>query len=163
MNTDSFSVLLEELGKELSKELGGALGGHLALHPDRNNSCLIHLKEGINIQLEIDSTGEFLILGCMIGKVPAGKYRENLFKEALKANDADYPTHGIFAYSKKEDELLLFQKIHLTDLSGVKLASMIDPFAAKGLIWIEAVKGETIPSATNEPGVRTPGSGLFGL
>lgn len=92
MVTDFFGSLLQELGKVLEIP---------DLHPDRNNSCQIVLKNGLNLQIELDRSGQFLIFGADLGVVPPGRYRENLFREALKANDMPHPIHGILAYSKK--------------------------------------------------------------
>src|SRR5262245_58766423 len=99
MVTDLFGALLQELGDSLEKA---------DLHPDRNNSCLIRMKGGQEIQFELDRSSQFLIVGADLGAVPPGKYRENLFREALKANDMPHPIHGILAYSKKTDHLVLF-------------------------------------------------------
>ena len=73
MVTDLLGTLLQELGKSL--EIA-------ELSPDENNSCLIELKNGQQIQLELDRSGQFFVIGADIGMVPPGKYRENLFRQA---------------------------------------------------------------------------------
>lgn len=153
MVTDLLGALLQELAKALKIA---------ALSPDSNNSCLVKLASGLQIQIELDRTGEFLILGSDLGEVPPGKYRENLFKEALKANDADHPIHGILAFSKKTEHLVLFEKISIKDLNGAAIAEEIAPFAEKGLMWENAIKRGEIPVIT---GIRTSdkASGMFGL
>lgn len=153
MVTDMLGALLKELGPTLQIP---------DLHTDRNNTCLIKLKNGIQIQLEIDRSGRFLILGADLGVVPPGKYRENLFREALKANDLPHPTHGTLAYSKKSDCLVLFEKIPTTDLTGEKIAAEILPFSEKAIQWKDAIQRNEIPTV-NQAFTSQQSSGMFGL
>lgn len=152
MVTNVFGILLQELGKQMD---------NIELVPDSNNSCLIHLKEGINIQLEIDKTGLFLILGADLGEVPPGKYRENLFREALKANDLPHPINGTLAFSKKSEHLVLFDKISIEGLQGEHIATHIQPFTQKAILWAEALKRGDIPISGVSSAQK--GSGIFGL
>jgi Tir chaperone protein (CesT) family len=152
MVSDLFESLLQELGEAMKIA---------NLHPDSNNSCLIRLKSGLKIQLELDKKGDFLILGTDLGVVPSGKYREDLFREALKSNDTPYPLHGIFSYSKKTDHLILFEKIPLKDLNGGKIATAITPFVEKATVWKEAIEHNDIPVTQSfTSGKQT---GMFGL
>lgn len=153
MVTDLFGSLLQELGKIL--EIAD-------LHPDRNNSCLINLKTGISIQLEFDKGGQFLVLGADLGTVPPGKYRENLFREALKSNDLPYPNHGTLAYSKKSDHLILFEKISSVDLTGEKIAAELTPFSEKAITWRDALQKNDIPNISQGYSPQRSG-GMFGL
>lgn len=153
MVTDLFGTLLVELGQSL---------GIANLHSDDNNSCLIRLKSGLIIQLELDKSGDFLLIGADLGTVPPGKYRENLFKEALKANDQQPPLHGILSYSKKSDHMVLYQKLFIKDLNGEKIAAEITPFAEKAFIWSEAILHNDIPAINQSFTYPKPG-GMFGL
>jgi len=153
MVTDLFGSLLQELAHSLEID---------ELHPDRNNSCLFTLKSGQKLQLELDRSTQFLIIGADLGVVPPGKYRENLFREALKANDLTPPLHGILAFSQKSDSMILFEKISIRDLTGEKIAGEITPFAEKATLWSEAIKNGTIPPV-NPVYTSTSRSGMFGL
>ena len=152
MVTDLFGALLEELGHCLKIP---------NLHPDSNNSCLIRFKNGVEVQMEIDKSGRNLVVGSDLGSVPIGKYRENLFREALKANDLPPPHHGILSYSEKTDHLVLYKKIPLADLNGEKIAAAITPFSEKALIWQEALKHNDIPAVGQTAGQYS--GGMFGL
>jgi len=153
MVTDLFGTLLKELEKPL---------GVVELHPDHHNSCLVKLKNGQNIQIELDRSAQFLIIGADLGVVPPGRYRENLFKEALKANGMPHPIHGTLAYSKKSDHLVLFNKIPVSDLNGEKIAAEITPFIGKAAIWEDALKRGEIPSL-DQANAGPVSSGMFGL
>lgn len=152
MVTDLFGALLEELGVSLKLP---------TLHPDSNNSCLIKFKNGVEVQIEMDKSGRHLIIGSDLGSVPIGKYRENLFREALKANDLPPPIHGILSYSEKTDHLVMFRKLPLADLNGDKIAAAITPFTEKALIWQEALKHNDIPAINQMSAAQ--GGGMFGL
>lgn len=150
MVKEIFETLLEEAGKVLNIP---------DLHPDKNHSCLVRLPNGLNIQIEMDPYQQGIILGCDIGGLPAGKYRENVFREALKINGQKAPHHGILAYSNKTEHMVLYELLPLKDLTGEKIADAIAPFAEKALLWKEALaRGET-PVLSN---IRTSG-GMFGL
>lgn len=153
MVTNLFEALLQELGTSL---------GIANLHPDGNNSCLIRLKSGLIIQVELDKSGQFFLIGADLGTVPPGKYRENLFREALKANDLPHPIHGILCYSKKSDHLVLYEKIPIKDLNGEKIAAEITPFAEKAYTWSEALLHNEVPPINQMFTSHKPG-GMFGL
>jgi hypothetical protein len=153
MVTDALGVLLQEIGTNL---------GVNNLHPDNNNTCLLRLKSGLIIQIELDKGGQFLILGADLGTVPPGKYRELLFREALKANGLPYPIHGILCYSRKSDHLVIYEKIPLRDLNGEKIAAEITPFAEKAFLWSEALLRNDIPAINQMFTSQKPG-GMFGL
>lgn len=154
MVMDLFESLLQEFSKAVDIP---------NLKPDSNNSCLIALPKGPKIQLDIDPTNEFLLIGSELGFIPAGRYRENIFKEALRANSLPQPRYGDFAFSQKKETLLLTAKLHLRDLTGDKIASTYLPFAEKAQHWFDALqKGET-PSLTGAFSTRKGGAGMFGL
>ena len=154
MVRDLFETLLEETGQIL---------GIADLHPDQNNSCLIGLKSGVRIQMELDKRGDFLILCCSLGSPPGGKYRENLFRQALKANELLPDQVGIFAYSVKTDHMLLFQKLPLNDLNGQKIAAAITPLSEKAAAWIEAIAHNDVPPLEQTYASSQQGGGMFGL
>lgn len=154
MVTDLFGALLQELGRSLQIA---------DLHPDRNNSCQIRLQDQLVIQLELDRSAQFLVLGTDLGDVPPGRYRENLFREALKANDMPYPLHGILAYSRKTNHLILFEKIFCQDLNGTKVAGEITPFVEKAKVWKEALQSNAIPALNQAYTSEKRSAGMFGL
>ena len=153
MVTDLFGTILQELSKALNIP---------NLQPDRNSSCLIRLKDGLEIQLELDRMGLFLIVGADLGSLPPGKYRENLFREALKANGLPYPWNGILAYSKKTDHLVIYDQLNVKNLTGEKVATFLSSFTAKAKVWKDALSREELP-AIDQGYTSQPSSGMFGL
>lgn len=154
MVSDAYEGLLQELSKILN----------VPLHVDKNHSCKIKFKDGIVVQIELDKSRESLVIGTEIGEVPPGKYRENLFKEALRANGMPDPRNGTLAYSKQANKLVLFEIMPLKDLSGEKISTFLTPFMAKAKVWKEALsRGEVPIIQSTATGKGSPGIGLFGL
>ena len=95
-----FEEILQLLGQSLN----------LPLQVDANNACAIQIKQNLIVQLQPDPSQEKLLIGCQIIQVPPGKFRENVLKEALKANGLPDPRVGIFAYIARNNTLFLFQE-----------------------------------------------------
>ena len=154
MVMDLFEALLQEFSKATNIP---------NLKPDANSSCLLVLPNGTKIQLDIDPGNNFLLMGAELGFIPGGRYRENVFKEALRANNLPAPRNGDFAYSKKKDLLILFTKISLKDLNGEKIASVFAPFSEKATHWKEAISKGEVPSLSGAFSTHKSGTGMFGL
>lgn len=135
MFTDQFSAILKELEPFFK----------CSLSPDRNNSCLIRLNSGIKLQLEMDRLGESLLIACRIGVLPHGRFRENFFREALKSNGLDL-SGGIFGFSKKSEQLILFAKIPVKEINYDKLVAILSPLILKANHWVEAFNRGEIPT-----------------
>lgn len=131
------------------------------LEPDSNNSCLITMGIGISIQLELDKYG-LLLIGCRLGILPMSRYRDNLIQLALKCNHLDNPSQGIFGFSQKSNQLILFTRLDPASYSTSRILTLLPSFLAKAKKWQDAIaKGET-PSIEEEKSANKP-SGIFGL
>jgi len=148
MVTDAFGALLEEIGSAL--KIPG-------IKPDANNCCLIKFKGGLMVQFEKDRTGDYLLIVVDYGAIPAGKYRELIFTEALKANFQPAPRYGVFAYSKQAKEFIFFERLPLKDLQGSRVAEILTPFLEKARTWKEALARGDVPT------IVAKSSGMFGL
>jgi len=146
---------------QLLQEIGAKLGIP-NLSPDNKDTCLIKLKNNVPIQFELDSLGQFLIMGTVIGTVTTGRYRIDLFKAALRSNGGTPPLHGIFAFSKKTDHLILYERFHIQNLRGDQIADEIAIFSEKAKVWIEAVAHNDVPIVqdANAPAMS---QNIFGL
>src|SRR5579872_2904597 len=106
--TDPFNELLHSLGKLLG----------LSLQADKNNACALQIKKGIIIQLQPDVAMEKVLIASKIVEVPPGKFRENVLKEALKANGFPDPRVGTFSFLPNNNTLILFQQYPIDILTG---------------------------------------------
>lgn len=127
--TDPFSALLDSLG---------TLFG-LPLEPDKNNACAIQIKKGLVIQLQPNEAMEKVLIVTRVAEVPPGKFREDVLKEALKANGMADPRVGIFAFVEKNNGLVLFQQYPIDILNGERLAGLIIPFIDLAESWRSAI------------------------
>lgn len=157
MVTDQFSAILDEIGSQFK----------IKLTPDANNSCLFPLPNGMQVQMEMDKQREFYVIGMDVGGVPAGRYREDLFRQALLSNGRKPPRNGIFAYSKQLDHLILFEMLPVKNLTGNDVIATLNPMAAKALTWKNAIEKGDIPPVEVEAvsGKDLPKApmGMFGM
>lgn len=154
MLTDLLSTILQELGRTNLLSLAN-------MRVDKNNSCLIKLRNDLQVQIELDSDGENLLIGCDLGYVTPGHYRQSVFCEALKSNGLPPPHTGIFAYSTKSEHLILYHKMTTKNLTGEKVADVLASFADKALTWSKAISTNEVPIVSN---IRTSRvAGMFGL
>jgi hypothetical protein len=101
--------------------------------------------------------------------MPPGRYRENVFREALRANGLPLPRNGIFGFAKTNGSLYLFDQIALEGLSGDRLFEFMQPFVQKATLWKNGLAQGEVPSysATESSysggGGGGGGGGIFGL
>jgi hypothetical protein len=153
MVTDALGLLLEDVAK---------LIGIAKLEPDRNNSCLIKFPNAPSIQLELDKSGNYLMIGCDLGEIPPGPYRENVFKEALKYNGKPPPRSADFAFSKQANKLVMTKHLLAKNLRGEAVVEALTPFQALAKSWQEALSRGDVPSSVE--GLYQPGgSKMFGM
>jgi len=125
------------------EELLSALGHvfHLPLHIDKHHACSIQIHHQLTIQLKPDPSLENLILFSKIIEIPPGKFRENVLKEALKANSSPDPRVGIFGYIASANQLALFQRYPFRILNGERLAGIVGAFLEFSETWRKAIEG----------------------
>jgi hypothetical protein len=136
--SDRFQELLNELGKMF----------HLALHVDKNHACSFQILEHLIVQIQPDISQENLFLFAKVVEIPPGKFRENVLREALKANALADPRAGIFGYLAGSNELALFQRYPIEMLNGERLAGLLGAFLEYGDSWHTAIsRGQSAPPA----------------
>lgn len=147
-----FEDLIHELGAQMEIEL----------HPDSHQSCLITFPaDELSIQIDLDVSGDQILIGSQLGIVSPGVYRERIFFQAMRVNGGSIIPRGTLAFSEKNDTLILFQFLPLAKLNGVKLNTFLETFRTSALIWKEALAKGDIP--TIEEDVRAPTGSMFGL
>lgn len=140
--------------EELLKELGFQI--QLPLHLDNQRSCHLNVNDQLHVRLKVDDSQERILISTSIHELPAGFYRENIFKEALK-NNHHYPRTAIFAFSTKLNQLVLFQYLSLIYLNGEKLAHFLEEFILLADKWRVAIaNGEPAPTTSYSPSKPLP-------
>jgi hypothetical protein len=138
--------LFEELIIDLGKELD------IPLHSDDNNACVILIEETLSVQLELDDTQSKLLIASFLCEVSAGKYRENVLKCALKAND-EKSEIGTFAYHEKSSQLTLFSYLQLEQISKDVLKEYLQHFIEKSMLWKDAIENGNL-NLIEEPYIK---------
>jgi hypothetical protein len=115
------------------------------LHIDGNQACKILLNDKISIQLELDKSGQYLLLGSQIIELPPGKFRENVLKAAMKANYGREKGFGSLAYLPKSAQLCIFEFIPLNFLAESQIFDLFAQFSSKALLWKENLENSQIP------------------
>lgn len=155
MVSDLFESILQEFGQAMEIP---------DLHADANNSCLIAFDTGIEVQIEPYERDDFLLIVCDLGEVPPGRYREDVFREALKSNGLPSPRPGTFAFSEQSNHLVLFGLLSFRELNGEKIASFLYPFMDKAVVWKKSLERGDVPLADTMTTSHAGGpGGLFGL
>lgn len=159
MVASRLEILLQELGQ--TNMMVGLMTTMQSWRPNASNTCLIPMPDGLNVQLEMDKAEKNLMVGCVLGNVPASPYRNRLFIEALRANGLPPPRYGIFAYSSRTQNMVLFDYLDMRDLTGYKASEYLMPFLDKAKIWKEAIDSGNIPSGAPQAAGGRPS--VFGL
>lgn len=129
------------------------------LETDSNNSCLVDMGIGISLQLELDRHG-FLLVGCRLGMVHMGRYRNDLIRAALKSNELTPLSSGILGFSHKSQQLILFIRVDTQAVPLHQLTEQLSLFTAKAKLWKDAIAKGEVPAIASR---QVAGKGLFGL
>ncbi len=155
MVAGSFETLLQEIGTAMNiKGLG----------LDENNTCLIRFPNGLEVYIEPSSRADDeLLIYTKIGELPVGRYREEVLREALKANGFAYPRYGTFAFSESNLQLSLFHFLPMRHLNGQRVADFLNVFMKRALAWKEQIGRNEVPIATTlETSGASRSRGFFG-
>jgi hypothetical protein len=125
---DQFHELLFSLGEQLK----------LPLQPDKRGACKLNIRNLFSIQIEYEPSRDRILIASFLCDIPPGKLRENILKDALKAN-FPFPEMGSLGYCERNNKLALFLYVPLSGLSGEKCASILTAFIEKANAWREAV------------------------
>ena len=125
---DPFHELLSSLGEQLK----------LALHPDKRGVCKLNFRNLVSVQIEYEPSRHRILMASFLCDVPPGKLRENILRDALKAN-FPFPEMGSLGYCERNNKLALFLYVPLSELNGEKCAAILTTFIEKAKVWKEAV------------------------
>lgn len=129
------------------------------LKANENNTCSVKMGCGISVHIRIDSRG-FLLVGCKLGSIHMGRYFKELVRAALNSNELTPLESGVFGFSHKSNQLILFMRVPVDKLSSYELLALFPPFIDKAKMWHNAILKNEIPQIKEE---RKHPAGLFGL
>lgn len=153
MPAHTLESLLKELGEKIDLP---------KLESTRNNNIALILKGKNEVVLQQHKTEPYLIISFEIVEIPAGRYRENILREALKFNGLNKAHEGIFGFSKKTQKLFLFDMLPMDDISGDQVNTIMQALSEKVTVWKEALSRSDIPTIGATIQAKS-GGGLFGI
>ncbi len=138
--------------EDLIQELGTTLG--LSFHLDPHGACCLQMNEKLRVQIEPDKQEDRIILAAFIGELNPGRFREDVLKEALKAN-AQFIGNGnagaILGFSARHNQLACHTFLPILEISPEKLLASLTYLTEHALSWMEALQsGRAAP-----PGIQT--------
>src|SRR5581483_3593082 len=104
---DKFLTVIADLGRVVG----------LPLLPDHKRRCRLVIEHQLHIQIEDEEPKDRILIACFICEVPPGKFREKVFKQALKENN-NYPRIGNLSYCEKNNNLVLEAHVYYPNLTG---------------------------------------------
>ncbi len=147
------------LYEERIKDLGKLMG--IPLISESKETCCIQFDEDkVTVQVDLDDSGERLLIGSVLGEISSGSYRNEIFKQALRVNGLSKAPRGILAYSDRLSSLILFDYLPFHSTDAQKLFNFIQLFHKHAEVWIDSLKSQTIPQIERE---EQKGSGMFGM
>lgn len=149
---------LESLLKEIGEKIGIP-----NLEPTVDNNISLTLKGNNDVVLQLHKSLPLLIISFEIVEVPTGRYRENILREALKFNNLNQPHSGIFAFSKKNQKLFLFEMLPMDEISGDQVYAIIKTLSEKVTVWKESLNRGEIPTVGATSSQARSGGGIFGM
>ncbi|NNM44210.1 MAG: hypothetical protein HKM07_07700 [Chlamydiae bacterium] len=134
----SFEKLLQEIGSIIN----------IPMHAEEGRICLLEINHNLRIQIEDDLVKQKIVVVCFIAEIAAGKFRENILKEALKANFFSSRI-GNFAYLEKNNSLSFYTYVENT-ISAEEISLVLERCITVGNNWYEAIRNSQIPNITQE-------------
>lgn len=136
---EAFRQILYDLSELLSEDL----------FIDKHGVCRIVFNETIVFQLELDPYEQHLFLISPIAEVPPGKYREQVFKEALKDCARSKGSEGVLSFAPTQNKLCYHLQLPLERVNGDRLATALEMAVPKVESWMEALnRGTAGPNPT---------------
>lgn len=133
-----YEKIIDDLGHQL----------HFPLQLEKGGAVVILVEEVMPIQIELEPEGRYLVIAATITDLSPGPLREKILKNALKANASPHPRYGTFAYSKQANQLVLFDRLRIEELTGDLLFHYLEPFAEKGWAWADGIHRGLVPEPT---------------
>jgi len=103
------------------------------LHVDEDFRCVMNINGEIDVFLEPNERDHVLQIGCKLCQLFQGPFRERIFKQTLITNGSEEKQFGYFAFSSKNQRLILYAIKFLPDLNGTDLADFLESSVSYGI------------------------------
>lgn len=141
--------ILSHLIEDLTEGLG------LDIEIEDSPSYTIALADR-ELQIEMDDKSEFVIVSTILGKIPAGMYREKILEQALKSNGYPPPLFGFFSYNEQADILVLHRRFPISKITKKTLMDALPGFVSLAKSWDQALSSASIPIASKPDPSQVP-------
>jgi hypothetical protein len=141
---------------DLIHEFGELFGERF--EPYQNRMIRFLINEHLHVQIETDGMGESLLLVCLISDLPPGRFREQVLKEALKANHLLDEQRSTLSYEEKDNQLILSLHIPTHGITAQKLLDHLLPLIKRAERWRTAIdNGHSSPGRDEVPEAKRKG------
>lgn len=130
---DRLSHLIEELSALID----------VPLQLDHRRICSLRIDHSLLVELK-EEENDRLLIATFLGEMAPGKFRETLFKEALKENDS-LNRIGTLCYVERNNQMALFTYRDMEGLRGDLLADTLEPFLERAFAWRRCLDTGEIP------------------
>ncbi|MBS3904593.1 MAG: CesT family type III secretion system chaperone [Simkania sp.] len=144
--------------EDLLKDLASLMD--LPLHVDHRGVCCLRVDDQFEVQMEVGKKNDLIIL-AFINELGPGKFREEVLKEGLKANNQLLPG-GIVSFSGKTNQLVIYKRLPNELLNAQSVLETLSSLIDYATQWLVSLKeGKTAPAFLV---TRSASSGLpFGM
>ncbi len=119
------------------QELGEALGTELFV--DRKGACSLRMHGHLHVQLQKGPQEEEIWMVAEVAELPPGRFREEVLKEALKANDAHSAMPIVWSYVSSGNRLMLASHFPLGACDGKQGAAYLSLLIEAAEQWKRAL------------------------
>lgn len=130
---------MKEPFAEFLQELGHALG--MELFVDVRGACSVRMQGHLHIQMQPGPERDELWMVAEIAELPPGRFREEVLREALKANHAFRDMPFSFSYVDAKNRLLLSTHSPFDKIDGTRAALLLSVLSDTAETWKRAVAG----------------------
>jgi Tir chaperone protein (CesT) family len=155
MPAHSFDSILKEVSEKMNLSgLKATVNDNITLQVPPNQTL---------VTLQKHNKQPILIISSDIMELQDGRFRENIFREALKFNGLNEYHKGTFGFSKKSQKLILFDMLPLDEIFPEQVVETMSEIAIKVSRWKESLERGDIPTIDLNAGGSASRGGIFGI
>ncbi len=145
---------------DLIHELGELVGENFQAY--QNRLIRFRINDHLHVQVETDLMNEFVMIICMVSEIPPGRFRENVLRDALKANYLLDKHRSILSYDEKGNQLVLSDQLRAHALTAEMLLKEISKLVKRAELWRQSIdNGHSSPGRDEVPEGKRKGSFPF--